>query len=43
MIMLCLLVFASAGLADPMPARDMLYITPNEDSEVLCDHAFCFG
>ncbi len=42
MIMLCLLVFASAGLADPMPARDMLYITPNEDSEVLCDHAFCF-
>ena len=32
----------SAAAAEPLPARDMIYRTPNEDSEVLCDHDFCF-
>ena len=41
-LLLAMLLFASAGFAEPMPARDMVYRTPNEDSEVLCDHDFCF-
>ena len=32
----------SGALAEPMPARDTVFVTPNEDSEVLCDHDFCF-
>ncbi len=32
----------SVAAAEPLPARDMIYRTPNEDSEVLCDHDFCF-
>ena len=32
----------SLALAEPLPARDMIYRTPNEDSEVLCEHDFCF-
>ena len=28
--------------ADPLPARDLIYRTPNEESEVLCEHDFCF-
>ena len=30
------------GAAEPLPAHDLIYITPNEDSELLCDHDFCF-
>ncbi len=39
---LSLFVLLSGALAEPLPAHDMVYITPNEDSEVLCDHDFCF-
>ncbi len=40
-LLLCLALF-SAALAEPLPARDMVYRTPNEDSEVLCGHDFCY-
>ena len=33
---------AASAAAEPLPARDMIYRTPNEDSEVLCGHDFCF-
>ncbi len=33
---------AHGTLAEPLPARDLIYRTPNEDSEVLCEHDFCF-
>ena len=39
---LSLFLLLSGALAEPLPAHDMVYITPNEDSEVLCDHDFCF-
>ena len=36
------LVLFSAAAAEPLPARDMIYRTPNEESEVLCSHDFCY-
>ena len=44
---LCAMVLMTAlpgtgALADPLPARDLIYRTPNEESEVLCEHDFCF-
>lgn len=36
-------LFCAPALGDePLPARDMIFRTPNEDSEVLCNHDFCF-
>ena len=35
-------ILFSTALADPLPAHDLVFRTPNEDSEVLCDHDFCF-
>ena len=40
--MLMLLCLFTGALADPLPATDLVYRTPNEDSPVLCDHDFCF-
>ena len=40
--LLCGLMAFSAARAEPLPAHDLVYRTPNEDSEVLCDHDFCF-
>ncbi len=37
-----LLLAAGAAAADPLPAHDAIYRTPNEESEVLCEHDFCF-
>ena len=34
--------FSMAFAEEPLPARDLVFITPNEDSEVLCEHDFCF-
>ena len=36
------ILLAASALADPLPAHDLVLRTPNEDSEVLCDHPFCF-
>ena len=36
------LLLFSAAAAEPLPARDLVFLTPNEDSEVLCDHDFCY-
>ncbi len=37
------LLVSGAALGDePLPARDLIYRTPNEESEVLCGHDFCF-
>jgi len=33
---------SSALASEPLPARDVVFHTPNEHSEVLCDHEFCF-
>ena len=35
-------LFASAAFAEPLPAHDLVFLTPNEDSEVLCGHDFCY-
>lgn len=42
--LLLFLTLCVSGLAaaDPLPAHDLILRTPNEDSEVLCDHAFCY-
>ena len=43
--LICALTLGLASpdaLAEPLPARDLIYRTPNEDSEVLCEHEFCF-
>ena len=32
----------SAAAGEPLPATDTFFRTPNEDSEVLCDHDFCY-
>ncbi len=37
-----LLLLPAAVSAEPLPAHDMIYITPNEESELLCNHDFCF-
>ncbi len=41
-ILLSFVLLFSAARADPLPAHDLVYRTPNEDSEVLCDHDFCY-
>ena len=42
-VLALILGLSGAGaLADPLPARDLIYRTPNEESEVLCGHDFCF-
>ncbi|MBQ3705209.1 MAG: L,D-transpeptidase [Clostridia bacterium] len=41
-VFLTALVSVSLAFADPLPAHDLVPRTPNEDSEVLCDHDFCF-
>ena len=28
--------------AEPLPARDLYPVTPGDDSEIACDHDFCF-
>ena len=35
------MVFSCAA-AEPMPARDAVMRTPNENSITLCDHDFCY-
>ena len=37
-----LFVLFSSAAAEPMPAHDLIYRIPNEDSEVLCEHDFCY-
>lgn len=41
---LCLLAAAmlSVAGAESLPAHDLVFRTPNEDSERLCDHDFCY-
>ena len=41
-ILLLSMMSIAETLSEPLPARDMVYRTPNEDSEVLCEHEFCF-
>lgn len=41
-VLLSLVVFLPAALAEPLPAHDLIYRTPNEESEILCDHDFCY-
>ncbi len=40
--LLLFLMMTSAAMADPLPMRDAYFHTPNESSERLCDHDFCF-
>ena len=37
-----LFLLFSAARGEPLPARDLVYRTPNENSEVLCEHDFCY-
>ena len=41
---LCILftMALSVAGAESMPAHDLIFRTPNENSEQLCDHAFCY-
>ena len=41
-LLLSMLLLCAAAAAEPLPAHDLVFRTPNEDSEVLCDHDFCF-
>ena len=41
-LLLGFLLFFSAAAAEPLPAHDLVARTPNEDSEELCSHDFCF-
>ncbi len=41
-LLLLLLAVPAVGAANPLPATDMVYRTPNEDSPVLCEHDFCY-
>ena len=41
-LLLSLALLLSAAAAEPLPAHDLIYRTPNEDSEELCEHDFCF-
>jgi len=41
--LLCgLMLLFSSALAEPQPAHDLILRTPNEESEMLCEHDFCF-
>ena len=41
-LLMSLALFFSAASAEPLPMHDLIYRTPNEDSEVLCSHDFCY-
>jgi len=42
MVLAGMLAAGCALADDPLPAHDLVPVTPNEDSEMLCDHDFCF-
>ncbi len=41
-ILFWIFIHFSAAAGEPLPATDTFFRTPNEDSEVLCDHDFCY-
>ena len=42
LLLFLLLEVPAVGAANSLPATDMVYRTPNEDSPVLCEHDFCY-
>ncbi len=36
------MLMLGGSLAEPLPARDLIPVTPGDDSEVQCSHDFCF-